>query len=81
MTVTKQPTHPWLAHLLECSQIKIITRQLASDQVKRFVAHGSQGSSAALLTGAIALQGHRHILMVVGHLDDADNAVEDLELW
>ena len=81
MTVTKQPTHPWLADLLDSSQVKIITRQLASAKVKRFVAHGSQGSSAALLCGAVALQGHRHILMVVGHLDDADNAVEDLELW
>ncbi|MFG0250874.1 MAG: hypothetical protein ACF8OB_18455, partial [Phycisphaeraceae bacterium JB051] len=73
--------HPWLNDLLESSQLKVITRQLASDKVQRFVAHGSQGSSAALVSGAVALQGNRHVLMVVGHLDDADNAVEDLELW
>ncbi|MAX24831.1 MAG: transcription-repair coupling factor [Phycisphaeraceae bacterium] len=73
--------HPWLNDLLESSQLKVITRQLASSKVQRFVAHGSQGSSAALVSGATALQGNRHVLMVVGHLDDADNAVEDLELW
>lgn len=79
--MTEQAQHLWLDSLLISPQVQAITKQLAGDKVQRFVAHGAQGSSAALLSGAIALQGQRHILLVVGHLDDADNAVEDLELW
>ena len=45
------------------------------------VADGSRGSSTALLAGALAVKTNRPVLLVVAHLDEADDAVEDLALF
>lgn len=45
------------------------------------VADGSRGSSTALIAGTLALQTNRLILLVVAHLDEADDAVDDLALF
>lgn len=41
---------------------------------------GSRGSSTTLLAGALALRTHQPILLVVAHLDEADEALDDLKL-
>ncbi|MEM6459886.1 MAG: CarD family transcriptional regulator, partial [Planctomycetota bacterium] len=43
------------------------------------VGTGARGSVAALLAGAAAQQLGRTVLLVVAHLDEADDAVDDLE--
>jgi transcription-repair coupling factor (superfamily II helicase) len=45
---------------------------------KRCVCLGSVGSSTALLAGAIARETDRPVVLVVAHLDDADEACEEL---
>ena len=45
---------------------------------KRVHARGSQGSSTALVAGAIARRSSRTVLLVVAHLDDADEACDEL---
>ncbi len=47
----------------------------------RSVAEGSFGSSTNLLAGAVAHRLQRRVLYVVAHLDDADDALDDLELF
>jgi len=47
----------------------------------RAVAQGSRGSSGALTAGAIAHHTGQPVLLVVAHLDEADDAVDDLELF
>ena len=42
-------------------------------------ASGARGSSAALAAGAVAQQLGRTVLLVVAHLDEADDALDDLE--
>ncbi|MFO0856816.1 MAG: transcription-repair coupling factor [Phycisphaerales bacterium] len=45
---------------------------------RRCVATGSVGSSTALAAGAVARATNRAVLLVVAHLDDADEATEEL---
>jgi len=45
------------------------------------VADGSRGSSTALMAGALSLHSRRPVLLVVAHLDEADDAVDDLSLF
>ncbi len=40
---------------------------------------GSRGSAAALLAGAVSVRLNRPVLLVVAHLDEADDALDDLE--
>lgn len=45
---------------------------------KRVHARGSQGSSTALVAGAVARRSGRTVLLVVAHLDDSDEACDEL---
>ncbi len=76
-----QPTNAWLNHLLHAPSVEQLVQRLSQSPQKRLVAQGSQGSSAALLAGAIAIRTQQPVLLVVAHLDDADHAIEDLALW
>ena len=51
------------------------------NQSKNPVIDGSRGSSTTLLAGAIAHKQNRMTLLVVAHLDDVDDAIEDLKLF
>ena len=51
------------------------------DVGNRAVANGSIGSSTTLLGGALSTRLNRFILLVVAHLDDADDALEDLRYY
>ena len=44
------------------------------------MAAGGQGSSTSLLAGVVAVRMQRPVLLVVAHLDDADEALEDLAI-
>ena len=80
---TLRPTHghrnTGLARHL--SQSAPITTALAGALARNTDAsvRGSRGSAATLLAGAVALQLRRPVLLVVAHLDEADDALDDLE--
>lgn len=71
--------HPWLAEMIESVHV----RALAAGAVRPggVVADGSRGSSTAVLAGAMVIKTDRPVLLVVAHLDEADDAVDDLELF
>jgi transcription-repair coupling factor (superfamily II helicase) len=45
---------------------------------RRVLAQGSQGSSASFVAGALSVRLRRPVVLVVAHLDDADESVEEL---
>ncbi|MBY0312210.1 MAG: transcription-repair coupling factor [Phycisphaerales bacterium] len=45
---------------------------------KRVLLRGSQGSSSSLIAGAMARLSQNTVLMVVGHLDEADETLDEL---
>lgn len=51
-------------------------RALASGGL--YAAHGSAGSSTSLVAGAVAQAAQRGVLLVTAHIDDADEAVDEL---
>ncbi len=51
----------------------------ALDAGRSVAAEGSQGSSTALLAGATARILNRPVVLVVAHLDEADDAVDELD--
>lgn len=58
------------------SGVEALARALGEG--RRCVATGSVGSSTALAAGAVARATGRAVLLVVAHLDDADEATEEL---
>ncbi len=58
------------------SGVETLARALGEG--RRCVAVGSVGSSTALSVGAVARSAGRVVLLVVAHLDDADEATEEL---
>lgn len=72
-------THPWLDNLLHDPVIDELIARLAP--AKPLNAAGSWGSGTHLLAGAIHKRTNRPILLVVAHLDDADEAADDLRLF
>ena len=79
----------WLDQIVESAPVRALTGRLArltrrdprQAPVESVVADGSRGSSTHLLAGAIALRMQRPVLYVVAHLDEADDAIDDLELF
>ncbi len=70
--------HPWLRHIVASPAVRAVVEQLRhSDEI---TARGVWGSSANLLAGALAVQTQQPVLLVVAHLDEADDALEDLAL-
>ncbi len=71
--------YPWLAHFVESAQMHALNHTLTQNQAA--TAAGSRGSSTNLLAGALAAVMNRLVLLVVAHLDEADEAMDDLELF
>ncbi|MEM9347131.1 MAG: transcription-repair coupling factor [Planctomycetota bacterium] len=71
--------HVWLAEIVESAQARALAE--AAMRPTGGVADGSRGSSSALMAGALAVQTGRPVLLVVAHLDEADDAVDDLALF
>jgi len=71
--------HPWLRRFVESAPLHAL-----SDRITRGglgIADGSRGSSTALLAGALAVRTGRPVVLAVAHLDETDDAVEDLALF
>ncbi len=87
MRVTLSPdmadAHAWLPDLIGSAPVAALAEALrASDTAPEPIrAHGSRGSSAALTAGALSLKLSRPVLLVVAHLDEADDALDDLALF
>ncbi|MDP6153323.1 MAG: transcription-repair coupling factor [Phycisphaeraceae bacterium] len=78
MTSKPPPTaHAWLRDLVDSTTVELLAEQVAARG--RVVASGSWGSSAILLAGALAVRTRRTVMLVVAHLDDTDDAIEDLQ--
>ncbi|MFI4862398.1 MAG: transcription-repair coupling factor [Phycisphaerales bacterium JB063] len=75
--------HPWLAEIVESAHARALAARVACarDDTDSIIADGSRGSSTALLAGAVAVQTGRPVLLIVAHLDEADDAAEDLALF
>jgi len=71
--------HPWLAKFVESGPVRALVERAARQD--RTIARGGRGSAATLLAGALAIQTGRLVLLVVAHLDEADDAIDDLELF
>ncbi|MEM9019558.1 MAG: transcription-repair coupling factor [Planctomycetota bacterium] len=71
--------HPWLAEIVESVHVRALAE--GSSRPAGVIADGSRGSSSALLAGALAVHTARPVLLVVAHLDEADDAVDDLSLF
>ncbi len=69
---------PWLTSLTQSSVIRDLDAALRKH--RRVGLGGQAGSSATLICGALAQQTGRPMLILTGHLDDADAVVDDLSL-
>ncbi|MEM6392954.1 MAG: transcription-repair coupling factor [Planctomycetota bacterium] len=79
------PSPPsWLAPIAESAHPRALADAIASVDPAQaastpVIADGSRGSSTSLLTGVLHQHLKRTLLLVVAHLDEADDALDDLE--
>jgi len=72
------PTPPtWHEHVAGSAPLRALTETLAADMSA--VATGVRGALAPLLAAETARTLNRTVLLVVAHLDEADDALDDLE--
>ena len=71
--------HDWLHRLLDSPPL--VAAVEAGDAAHTLSVTGSRGSSAVLAAGAWAVRTGRPVLYVTAHLDEADDAYDDLELF
>ncbi|MEX0775397.1 MAG: transcription-repair coupling factor [Phycisphaeraceae bacterium] len=71
--------HGWLDRIVHSAALDALCARVGASL--RTVAEGSWGSSTTLVAGALAVRLDRPVLLVVAHLDDADDAYEDLALF
>ena len=71
--------HAWLDEILESAHARALAN--VAMRPNGGVADGSRGSSTAISAGLLALHAQRPVLLVVAHLDEADDAVDDLALF
>ena len=70
-------TPPHLTRLLEHTDTAALAEHLGAGHDA--IAHGASGSSTHLLAAAIAVRTQRPVVLVVPHLDQADEALDELE--
>ncbi len=87
MAAAADPIHPpaeavtrWLDVILGSAAVRHVIDAAASPSAHLTV-DGSRGSSTALLAGAVSLLCRRPVLLVVAHVDEADDALDDLDLF
>jgi transcription-repair coupling factor (superfamily II helicase) len=80
--------HAWLHEIIGSAHIAALGEGLRASGTSggdirggRVQAHGSRGSSITLTAGALSLSLNRPIVLVVAHLDEADDALDDLALF
>ena len=67
----------WLDDIATLDSVTKLSDMLAAGEACS--AQGAVGSSTLLLTAALRQQIEQPLLLVVAHLDDADEAIEELE--
>lgn len=72
-------THAWLDQIIDSAHARALAQTAL--RASGGVADGSRGSSSAIMAGTLSIHCQRPILMVVAHLDEADDAVDDLALF
>ena len=73
-------THPEaIGRLVAARPLRELARYLGAHQAA--TASGLWGSSIAAVTAAIEAELHRPLLVVCGHIDEADDLADDLELF
>jgi len=73
--------HPWLKRLVESATTTALCERLSATGAPRVAMEASQGSSTTLIAGAVATRLKRPTLLIVAHLDEADEALDDLALY
>ena len=82
-------TRTWLDSLLDSTAVTSLVDAIgpggpgtkATPSPPHLHADGSRGSSTHLVAGAVAVRSLRPVLLVVAHLDEADDALDDLDLF
>src|SRR5436309_1420359 len=78
--MTAKPTTPdAIGRLVAARPLRELARNLAKNSAA--TASGLWGSSIAAVTAAIEAELHRPILVVCGHIDEADDLADDMELF
>ena len=72
-----QATLAWLDQIVESPQMCALMEGVRAGN--RVVCEGARASSGTLLTGGLAAKLRRPVLLVVAHLDAADDAIDDLD--
>ncbi len=75
----KAERHNWLSRILDSTTLSTLCEWLSVENGVHI--DGSRGSSTSLLTAALAARTGRPVLLVVAHLDDADDALDDMALF
>ncbi|HEY0009571.1 MAG TPA: hypothetical protein VGB55_12665, partial [Tepidisphaeraceae bacterium] len=68
-----------IGRLLSAPDLSALTKTLADDRIA--TAFGLWGSSAAAVAASVQRQLDRPLLFVCGHLDEADDVADDIELF
>ena len=76
--MAESKTQKWLQQLIDAPSMRDLADALAAGE--HLAARGAWGSSSHLVAGAVRQHTARPVLLVLAHLDDADEAVEDLSL-
>ena len=71
--------HAWLDQIIDSAHARALAQ--VALRPTGGVADGSRGSSSAIMAGTLALHVQRPVLLVVAHLDEADDAVDDLAMF
>ena len=71
--------HDWLREIIGSAHVAALGESLRANN--RVQAHGSRGSSITLTAGALHHTINRPIVLIVAHLDEADDALDDLALF
>ncbi|MEM0915767.1 MAG: CarD family transcriptional regulator, partial [Planctomycetota bacterium] len=81
MPDTAAPATDWLHQLASSRHLRALRdAALAATPGHALPIRGSRGSSTALLAGLLADATDRPVLLVTAHLDEADDALDDLDL-
>src|SRR5579884_1971985 len=78
--MSEKSTHPQsIGRLVAARPLRDVARALA--QSNAATASGMWGSSLAAVTAAVEAELSRPILVVCGHIDEADDIADDMELF
>src|SRR5687768_14989532 len=77
--MSSPPRAEAIGRLVAARELKELTRLLGENGVA--TASGLWGSSVAAVVGTVARELKRPIVLVCGHIDEADDLADDLELF